>query len=210
MTRSFRYRTRRRARTRRFRLLDVVLAVAVLAALAGGVDRLTAQDDVTGRGRVSDGDSLVIGGRRIRLQGIDAPELDQTCTRDGQNFACGRLAREVLIKMVGDRTVACRSAGTDRYGRMLGVCRVGETDIAEEMVRQGWAVAYGGYHFDELAARRDGVGLWAGTFDTPQDWRRANDGLAEEFHVEGIATALWERWYRLKAWWNDWGSGGTA
>jgi endonuclease YncB( thermonuclease family) len=200
MTRSFRSQQRGRARTPRFRLLDVLLAVAVLAGLAVAVDRLTAHDDVTGRARVTDGDSLVIDGRRIRLQGIDAPELDQTCTQDRQSFACGHRAREALAGFVEDRPVSCRSAGTDRYGRMLGVCMVDNNDIAEQMVRLGWAIAYGGYHLDELAARRDSIGLWAGTFDTPQDWRRANDGLTEEFHVGGLVSALRERWYRLKAW----------
>jgi endonuclease YncB( thermonuclease family) len=36
--------------------------------------------DVTGLATVIDGDTLVIAGERIRLEGIDAPELHQDCT----------------------------------------------------------------------------------------------------------------------------------
>lgn len=36
-----------------------------------------------------DGDSLSVGQHEIRLFGIDAPELKQTCMRAGQSWACG-------------------------------------------------------------------------------------------------------------------------
>ena len=38
-----------------------------------------ARADVTGEAEVTDGDSLRIAGQRVRLHGIDAPELHQTC-----------------------------------------------------------------------------------------------------------------------------------
>jgi len=39
--------------------------------------------------RVVDGDGLKIGNQSIRLWGIDAPELDQTCELDGRTVPCG-------------------------------------------------------------------------------------------------------------------------
>jgi len=38
-----------------------------------------AMADITGPARVIDGDTIAIGGERIRLHGIDAPEMKQTC-----------------------------------------------------------------------------------------------------------------------------------
>ena len=58
--------------------------VVALLALSHG-----AQADVTGPATIIDGDTIVVAGERIRLQGIDAPELQQTCTAYGQPWACG-------------------------------------------------------------------------------------------------------------------------
>ena len=48
---------------------------------------------LTGAAMAVDGDSIEIAGTRIRLEGIDAPELAQTCAdTQGQSWACGRAA----------------------------------------------------------------------------------------------------------------------
>lgn len=122
--------------------------------------------------RIVDGDSLELGGVRIRLAGIDAPELDQRCELEGQAHPCGREAREHLVHLVAGRPVTCSSRDDDRYGRRLGRCRAGDTDLNAEMVRTGWAVAYGGYAREEAEARAHGRGLWSGAFTWPQDFRR--------------------------------------
>ena len=57
--------------------------VVVLLALSH-----VAQANVTGPATVIDGDTLVVAGERVRLQGIDAPELRQECTAFGQQWAC--------------------------------------------------------------------------------------------------------------------------
>ena len=46
--------------------------------------------DVTGKAQVTDGDTVKIGGMRIRLLGIDAPEQKQKCWKAGQAWSCGR------------------------------------------------------------------------------------------------------------------------
>jgi endonuclease YncB( thermonuclease family) len=48
--------------------------------------------DVAGEPTVLDGDTIVVAGDRVRLQGIDAPELHQMCTAYGQDWLCGRTA----------------------------------------------------------------------------------------------------------------------
>ena len=132
---------------------------------------------VRGRARVVDGDSLRIAGVNVRLHGIDAPELHQTCKDErGRNYACGREAKSHLQRLVAGRTVSCRRVTTDRYGRMVALCMVDGEDIGRRMVRDGWAIAFVRYsrHYvgDERVARRARRGLWRGRFIPPSLWRR--------------------------------------
>jgi len=125
---------------------------------------------------VVDGDSLRRGNEDIRLNGIDAPELRQTCRDEhGREWSCGREAKARLAALVGGGKVACTARGRDRYGRTLAVCAAGAiADLGKTLVREGYAVDYfqGGYHAAEGEARAARRGLWRGSFDRPQDWRR--------------------------------------
>ena len=123
-----------------------------------------------------DGDSLRKGSQDYRLHAIDAPELNQTCEdRSGKTYACGREARAALRRLVSGGTVTCRVIETDRYGRLVAVCRSGDIDINGGMVRQGWALAFRrhgrDYVDEEQEARAAGRGLWQGLFDDPEHWR---------------------------------------
>src|SRR5512134_2877434 len=82
-------------------------ASCVVALLALGQ---VARADVTGPATVIDGDTIVVAGERIRLQGIDAPELQQTCTAYGQPWACGRTSAEWLRERLNGRQVECVGA----------------------------------------------------------------------------------------------------
>jgi endonuclease YncB( thermonuclease family) len=164
-------------------LADLALALAILGAVALAAEfamRLWPGEILAGAARATDGDSLVVGGARIRLEGIDAPELAQNCRRDGSDYACGREAREALADLIAGRDVSCESRQSDRYGRALAVCAAGGVELNRAMVEAGWAVAYGGYRDAEAAARRARRGLWAGTFDEPQEWRRSHGVVVEE------------------------------
>lgn len=125
-----------------------------------------------------DGDTLEIHGERIRIFGIDAPESRQLCTAEGSRYRCGQRAALALADLVGARTVTCERRAEDRYGRTIGICRVGGQDLGAFMVREGWAVAYRRYARDrydreEAEARRDRRGVWSGEFELPWKWRRA-------------------------------------
>jgi endonuclease YncB( thermonuclease family) len=131
--------------------------------------------------RLADGDSFSLGGERYRLYGVDAPELHQDCTdAAGRSWPCGSRARSELRRIIGTHPVECRTVATDRFGRNIAVCHAGGRDLAEEMVRAGFATIterFGStnpYEAAETEARSDKRGLWAGKFDTPRDWRRAN------------------------------------
>lgn len=129
---------------------------------------------VDGHARVVDGDSLRIGEVEIRLKGVDAPEMRQTCSRGGHPYRCGEAAKRAMEAKVGSRPIACRVEGRDRYGRSLARCRLDGQDLGAWLVREGLAVGYRDYEPEEAAARSRRVGLWAGEFQRPSVWRQEN------------------------------------
>ena len=144
-------------------------------ALAGGAGLLLKPNGraLEGRAHVTDGDTIRLGDVRIRLKGIDAPEMKQRCSRAGRPYACGETSRQALIDLVSGETVRCRATGRDRYQRILARCTVDGSDIGTRLVEEGWAVSYGrDYEREEARARSRSAGLWAGEFARPQDWRR--------------------------------------
>jgi endonuclease YncB( thermonuclease family) len=152
--------------------------IAVLALLT--VTATPAAADVTGKARVIDANTLEIGGERIRLDGIDAPDPDQQCLNGkGQPYGCGAYATRNLSGLVVGQTLVCDGRERDGDGRLIAVCYVGPFDLGEMMVADGWAVADPvrgkAYVRAETAARARGVGLWKGTFDPPWEWRRKHE-----------------------------------
>lgn len=149
----------------------VLVPLLVLSMLA------LAQGFLMGRASVVDGDTLEIQGVRIRLWGIDAPEGDQQCHLQGRLWSCGRRAAFALADFIGQRTVRCERKDTDRHGRMVAVCWVGETELNRWLVAQGWALDYtryssGAYLAAQEEARRNRRGIWQGEFIPPWEYRR--------------------------------------
>jgi endonuclease YncB( thermonuclease family) len=134
-----------------------------------------AAETLAGKPSVIDGDTLEIAGKRVRLFGIDAPEASQTCNRDGQRWACGEASSERLRGLIGNATLACSGAEVDVYGRLLAVCSLDGADLNEEMVANGWAIAFRRYSdryvADEARARAGKLGLWSSDFEPPQQYR---------------------------------------
>ncbi|PZU23857.1 MAG: exopolysaccharide biosynthesis protein [Shinella sp.] len=156
----------------------VILGALIVAKLD---DRET--QHLAGHFRVSDGDTLALNGTRYRLQGIDAPERRQTCGVNETLWPCGEAAREALKSLVATEAVTCEGNETDKYGRLLVICRAGGRNLNAEMVRQGMAIAYAGtdvdYRDEEAEARAARRGVWSGDFIRPQDWRQMNGSMAE-------------------------------
>ena len=178
------------------RVWDGLLTVAVLGlliVLAARLDR-TEMRTLEGRVTVNDGDSLTIGTERIRLRGIDAPEFDQTCRGQSGDYPCGRRSREALSALIGGRAVSCSGSQRDKYDRLLAVCSAASgRELNRSQVEAGWAVAYGGYEAEQDVARRQRVGMWAGSFDRPRDWRETHGGMVEIEHVTPDGILEWLR-----------------
>jgi endonuclease YncB( thermonuclease family) len=133
---------------------------------------------IAGAARVVDGDTLIIHGTSIRLNGIDAPEWAQSCEMKGREYRCAEQATRALTALLAGRTTECIEVTRDRYQRIVARCHVGSIDIGGWMVEHGWAIAYRRYSLDyveaEMRARSEKAGLWAGTFVEPEAWRRAH------------------------------------
>ncbi len=134
-------------------------------------------EDFSGRIRFGDADSLAVGAVKVRLFGIDAPEMDQTCKRaDGAAWSCGRWAAKEAKSRFDGRTAICTALDRS-YDRIVARCFVGGSDIADTLVRDGIATAYRKYSMDyidaEKAASIGSLGIWAGTLDAPSDYRAA-------------------------------------
>lgn len=133
-----------------------------------------APPSLSGRARAVDGDTLEIGGVRVRLWGIDAPESRQRCRAGSRWWSCGGLATAALRSRSGN--VECERRGRDAYGRVLAVCFERGEDIGGWLVAEGWALASRRHARDyvphEERARTARKGVHRGQFVTPWDWRR--------------------------------------
>ncbi len=166
--------------------LKPILFLIALLGLAWGYAKMTDQRETIASApgetiRAADGDSFVIGARKLRLTGIDAPELKQTCKdASGTDWACGAASHGALTQRLAQPSLACEAEASDRFGRALATCSTAETpDIAAAMVSAGLAISnefYGmrDYGEEEDAARAAKRGIWRGAFTNPREWREAN------------------------------------
>jgi endonuclease YncB( thermonuclease family) len=131
---------------------------------------------VSGPATVVDGDTFIIDNIKIRLNAIDAPETDQLCLNaSNEVYSCGILARDRLRARIGGGIVICHTDTTDRYGRSLANCFLGDEDLNHWLVSEGLALSYvqysDRYKAAEDVAKRRKKGLWSGAFVAPWDWR---------------------------------------
>ncbi len=107
----------------------------------------------------------MIGSERIRLQGVDARELDQICLDSmGEVWTCGIDARDRLIRHIGSRETPCVTNSKDAFGRWLATCSTEEGDLSAWLVREGLGMAFiqysSAYVAEEAMARSAQKGMW--------------------------------------------------
>ncbi len=204
-----------------FALAGGVLVVQALVIASVGLKAGAGRFEViSGPARVVDGDTIDVLGKRIRLEGIDAPESAQTCPGRYVGgilgpWRCGKAATRALIKLIGSNPVTCESQETDKYDRRIATCFVGGLDINAEMVRRGYAWAFVKYSRTyvkhEADAKSAKVGVWASLEVAQPAWeyRKRRWAGAEQVAPEGCAIkgnisrkgqriyhTPWSPWYR--------------
>ena len=143
--------------------------------------------EIIGFPKVVDGDTIHIKSYKIRLEGIDAPEMKQKCKKPylqlmfftfQKDYYCGQVSKKKLVQKIGNKSVKCILLGKDRYKRYLAKCFKGTINLNRWMVRNGYAIAYRKYSktyiLDENFAKEEKLGLWGGSFIKPEKWRKLN------------------------------------
>jgi micrococcal nuclease len=170
-------------------LLSCCLLVPVAVLLTVGTGRAEmcggrAAQDVT---VVScyDGDTCTLNDKtKVRLVGIDAPEMNGTLGGTGQ-AGSEEAAMAIRSRLVGRDGVQMASHGTDRYGRTLGEFCVNGNSVNVEMIREGHAVMYRGkrqaktinkteFEAAQAQAKSEQKGIWSsGEAQDPGVYRRS-------------------------------------
>lgn len=159
------------------RLRNVLFSMCSLSVLS-----LMAAAPVLAAGAiVRDGDTIQLGDAVYRLDGVDAPELDQICIDDHADpWSCGVEARDQLTKLIAGRAVHCDDLGTDKphKNRRIGFCSVDGDAVSlnQQLARSGYAISVEpavkvhdtADAADAEAAKR---GIWKGCFVAPTEFR---------------------------------------
>ncbi len=146
--------------------------------------------EIYGIPKIIDGDTVHINNKKIRLEGIDAPEIKQQCKKPfikisaligfqfSKSYSCGIISKKKLMDKVDNSKIRCISSSRDKYKRYLATCYKEKINLNKWMVRNGHAVAYKRYSKDyvrdEDFANENKLGLWEGSFMMPEKWRKLN------------------------------------
>ena len=143
-----------------FKFLAIFVIASPLFALSGKVISTHDGDTIT----ILQGKQQV----KIRLYGIDAPELKQPY---------GKKSKQFLANLIAGKVVEVEENGKDRYKRTIGTIYLNGADINAQMVENGYAWVYRKfskkYTPQESKARKQGLGLWQDKEPIPAwEWRR--------------------------------------
>ena len=141
--------------------------------------------EISGNAQIIDGDTIKINSKKIRLNGIDAPEFKQMCKKTyltiifftfTKDYPCGKISTEKLKKKINNKVITCKILDIDRYKRLIGECYKRNLNLNSWLVSNGHAVAYRKYSKKyvsyETNAKNEKLGVWQGKFEMPWDYRR--------------------------------------
>ena len=133
---------------------------------------------LSGVAKVFDGHSFLLDNHPVRLNGVDAPGLEQVCTATGGTaWRCGEASRSYLKRLIDGKRLTCHVDALAGSGAAVSCSRVGIPDVTGMVVDAGMAVVngHGRKYVDvQSAAQRKKAGLWVGRFTAPIEWRRKN------------------------------------
>lgn len=145
---------------------------------------------------ITDGDTIVVSdgtqSHKVRLNGIDAPELSQPF---------GKESRAALARIIEYQSVVVIWSKRDKYDRIIGTVTWRSADVGLTLLYQGWAWYFKKYESDvaeierviyqeaEASARQRRVGLWqANNPQAPWDARHP-EPIAESAVIAPVAKA---------------------
>lgn len=106
------------------------LCLAVLMILALAVPIVASAEQLVGRGRTIDGDTIAVGGVTVRLKGVAAPELQERG---------GAAAAAFMRDLIEGEIVVCELTNERSWGRRVGVCRLRGDDVGGALIAAGLA-----------------------------------------------------------------------
>ena len=170
----------------------LILATVLAFACTDAGAETRRRDVYQGRVYVSDGDPLHMGEDRLRIWGVDTPESDQVCFLDRQPVMCGEMVRNALAEFIGRRSVRCeyKDWNEGQLGlyppRAVVRCSVRGVDIGDWLISRGLAAPnYTPAYMNVGRLACDGqVGLWAGAWANPSDWRRRRFNAPKGFGAQ--------------------------
>lgn len=114
-------------------ILLLMVAPASAMDLCGSAKRVTC---------LVDGDTLWLQGEKIRIEGLDAPEISQPkCSAERR---LGNQARDTLLTLLNSGEISIVRHGQDRYGRTLADVSVDGVDVARSIIDAGLGREYQG------------------------------------------------------------------
>lgn len=159
---------------------------------------------IQGISNVVKGDTVTLMGKVVKLFGVAAPDISQTCAdSQGRGYRCGQQAISWLSGWLADNMLKCHILGEDNRGVLTGVCMLGQYDIGAAIINAGWAVAdtrqtqiYVAYQNQASQNRR---GLWQGKFYMPWDWQKIKNRKANIKVIkpkgEGSRKSVWSGFF---------------
>lgn len=154
---------------------------------------------LTGRAFAVSGELLRIGGKLVKLTGIEAPEAKHPCLKEnGRRWNCSATARSALERIVRGKSVSCLASSQNDDGLTLAACHIEDADVGGELVRGGYVFAADGffaaYSSAEDEARNSKLGIWQGETVRPKEWREqvweeAKRAAPDGCPIKGLARA---------------------
>ena len=160
-----------------FLILFCLIGISVNAKPVSITNRDWDREIYSGKAFIIDGDTLKINGTKIRLIGVDAPEISQKCKTHGHIENCGEIVKLRLVQATSNEITTCYSHGRDFYGRVLAECYINDININKWLLREGLAVYYynkdfKSYKILEALAKEEKLGLWGSEFQNPKEYRK--------------------------------------
>jgi endonuclease YncB( thermonuclease family) len=115
------------------------------------------------RAQVEAGGTIRADGHTLDLYGLELVRRNRICASEGARWACGQRAFMAMRGLLEGQSISCSFIAA--AGSPKAVCRVGDTDVTQWLLSQGWAELVEGitdesYIEAAASARRSKAGIW--------------------------------------------------